>query len=179
MSIKPTHMANIAHGAKNHEYRRYLLPSSVRRVWLYTTAPVSRIEYVARISRGKTRGQVAEDGGLGNEDFNAGRKASGYAYAILDLWRLREPVSLRDAVARGFLRGAPQKYCWAPVALVEGYSLAKQDHLLSRGEGPCLGGGDGEGHDKGGSKASSGEALGGVVGESKISDFFAPLAADG
>jgi hypothetical protein len=87
MSIKPTHMTNIALGTKNHEYRRYLLPSSVQRLWLYTTAPVSRIEYVAGISRGKTRGQVVEDGGLGNADFNAGRKASSYAYEILDLWR--------------------------------------------------------------------------------------------
>ncbi|KAL2842643.1 hypothetical protein BJX68DRAFT_244620, partial [Aspergillus pseudodeflectus] len=76
MSIKPTHMTNIALGKKNHEYRRYLLPSSVRRLWLYTTAPVSRIEYVARISRGKTRGQVPEDGGIGNADFNAGNKVS-------------------------------------------------------------------------------------------------------
>ncbi|KAI9370280.1 hypothetical protein BJX61DRAFT_100816 [Aspergillus egyptiacus] len=135
MSIKPEHMSNIAIGRKNHEYRRYLLPATVRRVWLYTTAPVSRIEHVARVSRAKTPGQVPEDGGLGNAEFNAGRKASKYAYEILDLWKLREPMSLKGAMARGFLRRAPQKYCWAPVALVEGFPLGRQEHLLSRDEG--------------------------------------------
>ncbi|GFF41869.1 hypothetical protein IFM46972_06685 [Aspergillus udagawae] len=118
MSIKPEHMSNIAAGRKNHEYRGYLLPSSVRRLWLYTTAPISRIEYVARISRGKTRGEVAEDGGIGNADFNAGRKVSKYAYEILELWKLREPISLASAISSGFLKGPPQKYCWAPVALL-------------------------------------------------------------
>lgn len=41
MSIKPEHMHNIATGVKNHEYRRYLLPSSVRRIWFYKSSPVS------------------------------------------------------------------------------------------------------------------------------------------
>lgn len=85
MSIKPEHISNIAICAKNHEYRRYLLPSSVRRIWFYTTAPISRIEYVARISHGKLPGEVPEDGGIGNEDFNAGKKVSKYGYEILDL----------------------------------------------------------------------------------------------
>ncbi|KAL3462790.1 hypothetical protein BJX64DRAFT_288001 [Aspergillus heterothallicus] len=134
MSIKPEHMSNIARGAKNHEYRRYLLPATVKRVWLYTTAPASRIEYVARISRGKTPGEVPEDGGIGNAEFNAGLKESKFAYEILELWRLREPIRLKDAVARGFLKGAPQKYCWAPVALVEGFPLARQENVLAREE---------------------------------------------
>ncbi|KAL2841160.1 hypothetical protein BJY01DRAFT_257158 [Aspergillus pseudoustus] len=178
MSIKPEHMRNIAAGTKNHEYRRYLLPSSVRRIWLYTTAPASRIEYVARISRGKTPGQVVEDGGLGNEDFNAGRKVSKFAYEILELWRLREPISLKEAVEKGFLKGAPQKYCWAPVALLEGYPLARQDLLLSReGSGPRLKAGDGDGgHDAGEEKGSGEVSTAAAVGGSKISDFFAPLA---
>ncbi|KAJ5318635.1 hypothetical protein N7476_005055 [Penicillium atrosanguineum] len=74
MSIKPEHMRNIASGAKNHEYRGYLLPSSVRRIWFYTTAPVKRLEYVARISAGKPPGTVPNDGGIGNADFNDGKK---------------------------------------------------------------------------------------------------------
>lgn len=55
MSIKPERITNIAVGAKNHEYRRYLFPSSIRRIWFYTTAPVSQIEHVTCISHGKSR----------------------------------------------------------------------------------------------------------------------------
>ncbi|PGH06875.1 hypothetical protein GX51_02120 [Blastomyces parvus] len=132
MSIKPEHIDNIATRAKNHEYRRYLLPSSVRRIWFYTTRPVSRIEYVAHISRGKVPGQVPEDGGIGNADFNAGKKVSKYAYEILDLWRLRQPISLNQAISNGFLKGPPQKYCWVPVALLDSCPMEEQEHIISR-----------------------------------------------
>jgi len=54
MSIKPAHMGNIAARLKNHEYRRYLLPATVHRIWFYTNALVSAIHYVACISTGKT-----------------------------------------------------------------------------------------------------------------------------
>lgn len=131
MSIKPEHINNIATCAKNHEYRRYLLPSSVRRIWFYTTAPFSRVEYVARISRGKLPGEVPEDGGIGNEDFNAGRKLSKYAYEILDLWKLKQPINLKLAISKGYIKGAPQKYCWAPLSFLESYPLDRQDRIIS------------------------------------------------
>lgn len=131
MSIKPEHINNIATCAKNHEYRRYILPSSVRRIWFYTTAPFSRVEYVARISRGKVPGEVPEDGGIGNEDFNAGRKLSKYGYEILDLWKLKEPITLKQAISKGYMNGPPQKYCWVPRSLLENCPLDRQDHLIS------------------------------------------------
>ncbi|OAX81659.1 hypothetical protein ACJ72_04002 [Emergomyces africanus] len=141
MSIKPEHISNIASRAKNHEYRRYLLPSSVRHIWFYTTAPFSRIEYVARISRGKVPGEVQEDGGLGNADFNAGKKLSKYGYEILDLWKLRQPISLKLAISKGFLKGAPQKYSWVPLAFLESYPINSLDHLISKApEEQSLGG---------------------------------------
>ncbi|KAF3390943.1 hypothetical protein DPV78_010924 [Talaromyces pinophilus] len=131
MSIKPEHINNIATCAKNHEYRRYILPSSVRRIWFYTTAPFSRVEYVARISRGKVPGEVPENGGIGNADFNAGRKLSKYGYEILDLWKLKEPITLKQAISKGYMKGPPQKYCWVPGSLLEGCPLDRQDHLIS------------------------------------------------
>ncbi|OJD11360.1 hypothetical protein AJ78_07852 [Emergomyces pasteurianus Ep9510] len=134
MSIKPEHIDNIATRAKNHEYRRYLLPSSVRRIWFYTTRPISRIEYVAHISRGKVPGEVKEDGGIGNADFNAGKKVSKYGYEILDLWRLKQPISLKAAISKGFLQGPPQKYCWVPLALLDSCPMDTQDHLISRAQ---------------------------------------------
>ncbi|KAK2754394.1 hypothetical protein FQN54_007038 [Arachnomyces sp. PD_36] len=132
MSIKPEHINNISLRLKNHEYRRYLLPPTVRRIWFYTTAPLSRLEYVDRISHGKVPGEVQEDGGFGNADFNAGRKLSKYGYEILDLWKLNEGVSLREAVTREILKGPPQKYCWASLAFLESCPLDRQDHIFSR-----------------------------------------------
>ncbi|KAL4932401.1 uncharacterized protein BDV17DRAFT_254363 [Aspergillus undulatus] len=135
MSIKPEHITNIANRTKNHEYRRYLLPSTVQRIWFYTTAPLSRLEYVARVSRGKTRGEVPEDGGIGNKEFNAGLKISNYAYEILELWRLQEVITLKGVIKAGYLKGAPQKYSWVPVELLKTRPLERQVELFCRGEG--------------------------------------------
>ncbi|KAG9257377.1 uncharacterized protein F5Z01DRAFT_384352 [Emericellopsis atlantica] len=73
MSIKPAHMENIASGLKNHEYRKYKLPDEVRRIWFYTTAPTSAVCYIAEVSCAKEPGEVPENGGIGNADFNADR----------------------------------------------------------------------------------------------------------
>lgn len=97
MSIKPEHVQNIALGFKNHEYRSYLLPPSIQHIWFYTTSPIKRIEYVARISLGKAPGEVPNDGGIGNAEFNVGLSESKYGYEILTLWRLKTPVSLEKA----------------------------------------------------------------------------------
>lgn len=131
MSIKPEHMGNIASGAKNHEYRGYLLPQKVHRIWFYTTLPVKQIAYVARMSPGKIPGEVPEDGGIGNTEFNAGTKKSKYGYEIIKLWMLKHPISLEKAILEGFLKGAPQKYCWVPVSLLRRYPLDKHVQLIS------------------------------------------------
>ncbi|KAI4210731.1 MAG: hypothetical protein LQ351_006406 [Letrouitia transgressa] len=134
MSIKPEHMANIASGAKIHEYRKYLLPPSVRYIWFYTTAPVSAIQYVARVSRGKVLREVPEDGGLGNADFNAGKKESKFGYRILALWELGQPVTLHQAIEKGYLKGPPQKYTFVPKRVLQEYELEKQTKVIARDE---------------------------------------------
>lgn len=134
MSIRQEHMGNIAAGTKNYEYRKYLLPSSVKRIWFYTSTPVSSIQYVAQISRGRVPGEVPEDGGIGNDDFNAGRKISNYGYEIHKLWRLRMPITLATARKRGFLKGPPQKYNWAPARLIDEIPLEKEECVINRRE---------------------------------------------
>ena len=130
MSIKPEHMSNIASGAKNHEYRGYLLPRKIYRICFYTTLPIKQIAYVARISPGKNPGEVPEDGGIGNTDFNAGRKESKYGYEIIQLWLLKQPISLNKAILEGFLKGLPQKYCWVPLTLLRRYPLDEPIQLI-------------------------------------------------
>jgi predicted transcriptional regulator len=130
MSIKSEHMQNIASGAKNHEYRGYLLPQRIRRIWFYTTSPVQKIVYVAQISLGKVPGEVPENGGIGNTEFNEAKKKSTYAYEIVQLWMLKQPITLQQAIARKYLKGAPQKYCWVPLSLVGDYPLNKQNQVI-------------------------------------------------
>lgn len=132
MSIKPEHIHNISTGAKNHEYRKYLLPSSVKRIWFYTSTTVAAFQFVALISPGKRPGEVAEDGGIGNADFNAGRKVSKFGYEIRKLWQLRSPITLATARKRAYIKAPPQKYSWAPPNLLADYPLEKQLCVLDR-----------------------------------------------
>lgn len=46
LTIKPQWADLIEKREKNHEFRKYELRSTVERIWLYTTAPISAITYV-------------------------------------------------------------------------------------------------------------------------------------
>lgn len=131
MSIKPEHMNNIVSQVKNHEYRNYLLPSTVRCIWLYTSAPAQEIRYIATVGPGKRPGEVEEDGGLGNGDFNTGRMAAKFGYKILELRELQQPLSLSVIKSSGYLKGPPQKYCWAPQSIIAENSLDEQKLLFT------------------------------------------------
>jgi hypothetical protein len=45
--------------------------------------------------------------GIGNDDFNAGRKESKYGYPVLGLYELAEPVALAEMKSRWGMGGAP------------------------------------------------------------------------
>jgi hypothetical protein len=131
LSIHPIHMANIAARIKTHEFRKYLIPNSVNRMWFYTTAPAQRLQYIAVIGKGKEPGEIdATDTGLGNEDFNTGRKVSGYGYEILELYEMENPLSLSELVDHGFIKGAPQKYQWISEEMLSSISLENQKKLF-------------------------------------------------
>jgi predicted transcriptional regulator len=120
IAIRPQHVANIASGIKDHEYRKYLLPHAVRRFWIYETSPTSAITYVATVSHGKQPGEIANEQGLRNKEFNEGKLThlAKYAYEILDLKKLDSPLKLQDFVAKGWLGGPPQKYCYIKDAMM-------------------------------------------------------------
>ncbi|KAF2966466.1 hypothetical protein GQX73_g7119 [Xylaria multiplex] len=113
LSIKSVHLANIISQKKNHEYRKYRLRDGVKRLWFYETADEggkSAITHVAVIpdSVRHTPGSVpAEPFGIGNEDFNAGRKVSKYGYPILELYELVRPVTLDEMKSKWAMGGAP------------------------------------------------------------------------
>ncbi|KAK4236811.1 hypothetical protein C8A03DRAFT_35286 [Achaetomium macrosporum] len=112
LAIKPVHLANIASRQKNHEYRKYRLRDGVTRLWFYETGDEggrSAITHIAVIpaSVRRTPGSVpTEPFGIGNDDFNAGRKESKYGYPIVELYELVKPVRLTE-MKRSWGLGAP------------------------------------------------------------------------
>ncbi|KAI1151414.1 hypothetical protein F4825DRAFT_358522 [Nemania diffusa] len=113
LSIKSVHLANIASRKKNHEYRKYRLRDGVERLWFYETGDEggkSAITHIAVIPNSvrHTPGTVpTEPFGIGNDDFNAGRKVSKYGYPILALYELVKPVTLAEMKSEWAMGGAP------------------------------------------------------------------------
>jgi hypothetical protein len=118
ISIRQPHLEHIVSQRKNHEFRAYLLPKQVTRFWIYEPSPVSAIKYIAEVSNGKRPGEVVDGGFIRNADFNQGKIADGnFAYEILKLEALDTPITLPQLKAKGWLLGAPQKYCYLKEAM--------------------------------------------------------------
>ncbi|KAF5981287.1 pua protein [Fusarium bulbicola] len=100
LAIKPEHLANIISREKNHEYRKYRLKDGVSRLWLYETV-------IPPGTRREPGSVPTEPFGIGNEDFNAGRKESKYGYPILELYELVDSVTLSEMKTRWGTGGAP------------------------------------------------------------------------
>ncbi|KAK0712185.1 hypothetical protein B0T21DRAFT_72996 [Apiosordaria backusii] len=126
IAIHPRHVANIVSRVKNHEFRKYLLPAEVRRLWIYETSPASSVKYVATISAGKQPGEIRDPNGLRNDEFDEGRLEHlvKYAYEILRLEALTVPISLSDLKENGWLNGLPQKYCYVKQSMRQALNMA-------------------------------------------------------
>lgn len=118
ISIHPQHVENIVSGAKNHEFRTYKIPNLVTRMWIYTTSPASELRYMARVSAAKVPGEVGDVPGVGNADFDANKMPAKFAYQLLDVYELNNPVPLKEAKEHGWLAGPPQKYNYVPPGVV-------------------------------------------------------------
>lgn len=82
-------------------------------MWIYETSPVSAITRIATISHGKRRGEVRDPTGLRNDEFDKGDVNDvKFAYEILKLEKLEQPITLAQLKREGWLKGPPQKYCF-------------------------------------------------------------------
>ncbi|KAI8965065.1 hypothetical protein F5Y11DRAFT_313784 [Daldinia sp. FL1419] len=118
MSLHPEPLAKIINGTKNHEFRVWKMPRTVNRVWIYSTKPLSELKYMCMLSPPKVPGEIEDDKGVGNVEFNQGKTVSKYAYEILQVYELNDPVSLEEMKKKGWVNAAPQKYVWVPPAVV-------------------------------------------------------------
>lgn len=98
---------HITEGTRTHIFRNFRIPRQVVRIWIYTTAPVCQLKYMATISDWKMPGDIhPQDQGSGNANFNA-NKGTKYAYELLQVYELNNPVSLERMKADGWVEQAP------------------------------------------------------------------------
>ncbi|KAF3291559.1 hypothetical protein TWF970_000773 [Orbilia oligospora] len=133
ISIYTRHVESILAGTKTYEFRKYPLPA--RDMWIYETAPVSAIRYYAVIAAPCRPGEIPEDQLHieRNRQFNDGlsgtlvpekakkkprKEVNWYAHRILEVWKLKEAMSLKALVEKGWIGGAPQKYAWLDIAKI-------------------------------------------------------------
>ncbi|KAI0477681.1 hypothetical protein GGR56DRAFT_418874 [Xylariaceae sp. FL0804] len=118
VSLHPEHVAKIVDRTKDHEFRVWKIPPEVSRVWMYITKPASELRYMCLFSPPKGPGEILDENGLGNAEFNQRKTIMKYAYEILQVYELNNPPSLEEMKAKGWVAGAPQKYTFIPPAVV-------------------------------------------------------------
>ena len=111
ISLRPEMAELVRLRKKNHEFRRYKLPYEVRRLWIYVTMPVSELKYIAEIGELVEYPTNIPEDGVGNTEFNKGLKKSKYAYPILHLDELVEPLNLQR-LREEFGFSPPQRFVY-------------------------------------------------------------------
>lgn len=117
ISIYSEHVEDMAKRNKTHEFRDWKIPESVHRVWIYVPKPKSELRYMCTFGPAKTAGEIHE-AGIGNSEFNKGTlKRSKFAFEVLNMYELNNPVSLQVMRQNGWPT-APQKFSYVPPAVV-------------------------------------------------------------
>lgn len=132
ISIYPTHVENIISRKKSHEFRSYTFPATVSRIWIYQTKPLSTLTHMAVISSSKNPGEITTPDGIGNAEFNSGVTRSKFAYEILELYALANPMTFEELKSRQWFRAAPQKYARVPPAVLGELLANLQPPLFTR-----------------------------------------------
>ncbi len=117
LSIHPDPVDRIVKGLKDHEFRNYQIPAQVSRVWIYVTRPIMELRYMAIIGPAKKPGEIDDEAGDGNAEFNTGTKSK-FAHELLRVYQLNNSVPLGTLKENGWADSAPQRYCYLPPAAV-------------------------------------------------------------
>lgn len=111
ISIKPEFTKKIEIGEKNYEFRKYIPKEEFDKLYVYETVPTCSLKYVLTIDKIIEYPNKINEKGYGNDDFNNGLKKSKFAYHILKVEKLDNPIFLKDLKNKfGFT--APQSYAY-------------------------------------------------------------------
>ncbi|KAI0169349.1 hypothetical protein GGR52DRAFT_554765 [Hypoxylon sp. FL1284] len=117
LSLHPEPLESILNRTKDHEFRSWRIPPGVSRVWIYGTKPIQELKYMFVVGDPKIPGQIEDENGIGNAEFNRGETAQ-FAYEILQVYELNNPTTLDEMKRKGWCKAAPQKFSWLPQAVV-------------------------------------------------------------
>ena len=135
LAMQEPYMTQITSGQKTHEFRKYRLAPSVKRIWFYRTAPYSSIAHICEILPAETRNvgdAPLEENGLGNREFNTRDKDwEGYdfAYEILSVYEIEEPILLKDLMGRYGMKAAPRGFVYLPKAIFDSVAWDMQRRI--------------------------------------------------
>ncbi|KAK3941477.1 hypothetical protein QBC46DRAFT_431357 [Diplogelasinospora grovesii] len=118
ISIHPEPVEEIVNGSKTYEFRNYKFPIQVSRCWIYVTRPVAEVKYMATLGPAKQPGEIDDDGGAGNAEFNSEQSGYKFAHELVQVYQLNNPVPLAEMKENGLGDSAPQKYRYLPPAIV-------------------------------------------------------------
>ncbi|KAK4197342.1 hypothetical protein QBC40DRAFT_285721 [Triangularia verruculosa] len=119
VSIDPVILREIVEGHRDHEFREYRLPPQALRVWLFAADPVNEVKYMAVIGPAKQPGEIdGQSGYKGNAEFNRGETRFRYAYELVQVYRLNNPVPLEDMDEHGMGKTAPARWKYLPPTVV-------------------------------------------------------------
>lgn len=110
ISVKPKFTKLIESGEKNYEFRKYMPKEEVKTLFIYESLPLSRLTYIIELGDIIHYPNKIDINGYGNIEFNEGLKVSKYAYFLKKVYKLEEPILLKDLKKYGF--NAPQAYSY-------------------------------------------------------------------
>ncbi|KAK4185407.1 hypothetical protein QBC35DRAFT_503775 [Podospora australis] len=137
LAMQDPYMDQIIPGQKTYESRKYRLQPSVQRVWFCRVAPHSAITHISEILPARTRDadKPLEEDGLGNREFNTHDKdwrGYEYAYRILTLYELNDPIPLSEMRGKYGFKGAPRAVLYVPREMAEDVIWDEQIKILDR-----------------------------------------------
>jgi len=108
-------------GEKNFEFRKYLIPPTVERIWFYVKVPFSCIAYVCETEPGVCRTSPTfvplPTTGFGNDMFNTNHpsmKGFDYAYYMKSTYVIEEPIHLDEMKKLYGIGCAPRGMLYVP-----------------------------------------------------------------
>ncbi|KAG0645850.1 hypothetical protein D0Z07_7884 [Hyphodiscus hymeniophilus] len=120
VSIRPEDVTKIVSRTRNHEFRHQKIPDTVSRMWIYETSPTCTLQYMAVISGARRPGEIEVEDGIGNAEFNTKDPNCGqFAWEILELYELADPLPLATILANEWLNRAPMKPTFVRPAVLD------------------------------------------------------------
>lgn len=110
-SLKPEFINLIINKQKNHEFRNVKPKTWPTRIWFYISSPECKLMYIAEVGEVINQPNKILTEGIGNFEFNEGFKFANFAYPINHLYKIIEPIGLKE-LKQKFKFTAPQGFTY-------------------------------------------------------------------